>query len=53
MTENSSNKSTDNGESTESITNAMSQFIQLIAKSVARQLSEELVAGDDDQFEQL
>ncbi|CAE7307649.1 unnamed protein product [Symbiodinium sp. CCMP2456] len=36
MTENSSNKSTDNGESTESITNAMSQFIQLIAKSVSQ-----------------
>ncbi len=51
MTENSSNKSTDNGESTESITNAMSQFIQLIAKSVARQLNQVLKADDDDQRE--
>ena len=51
MTENSSNKSTDNGESTESITNAMSQFIQLIAKSVARQLNQAPNAADDDQRE--
>lgn len=51
MTENSSNKSTDNGESTESITNAMSQFIQLIAKSVAHQLNQVLKAADDDQRE--
>lgn len=53
MTENNSNKSTENSNSTEPVAKAMSQFIQLIAKSVARQLSEELVAGDDDQFEQL
>lgn len=53
MSENRPNNSTDNSHATEPIANAMSQFIQLIAKTVARQLSEELVAGDDDQFEQL
>ena len=47
MPENSSNKSTDNGESTESIANAMSQFIQLIAKSIASQLNQVLNADDE------
>ncbi len=51
MTENSSNKSTDNSHSTESITNAMSQFIQLIAKAVTRQLNQGPNAADDDQRE--
>jgi len=51
MADSSSNKSTENGNGTEPVAKAMSQFIQLIAKSVARQLSQDLRADDDDQPE--
>ncbi|MFN3152491.1 hypothetical protein [Bremerella sp.] len=51
MTENSANKSTDNCNATEPIANAMSLFIQLMAKSVARQLNQGHDADDDDPHE--